>query len=63
MAWFEHFHSVALGGDDSTKAIISATVRDTDSFIAEIEQDHALSELAGVPLLLSALIYPSISGR
>jgi len=63
MAWFEHFHSVALGGDNSNKAITSATVRDTDSFMAEIEQDHALSELAGVPLLLSALIYLRLQGR
>jgi predicted NACHT family NTPase len=61
--WFEHFHAATLPSGSPPEAVSSAAVRDTDSFMVEVEQDSALSELAGVPLLLSVLIYLRLQGR
>lgn len=61
-AWFAHFHAATLPDGSSRDAISSAAIRDTESFMAEVEQDRALSELAGTPLLLSALIYLRLQG-
>jgi len=62
-AWFVHFHRATLPQNGSPEAISSAAVRDTESFMAEVEQETALSELAGTPLLLSVLIYLRLQGR
>jgi hypothetical protein len=56
-AWFAHFYRAMAPGEESQEAISSAATRDTESFMTEVKQDRAISELAGVPLLLSALIY------
>jgi hypothetical protein len=61
--WFEHFYEATLPSGSSPEAVSSAAARDTESFMAEVEQDSALSELAGVPLLLSVLIYLRLQGR
>jgi len=62
-AWFTHFHTATLQSGSSSDAIKSAAHRDTDAFMTEVQPDDALSTLAGIPLLLSALIYLRLQGR
>jgi hypothetical protein len=61
-AWFAHFYTATLPYGSSQDAVSSAAIRDTESFMAEVEQDRAISELAGTPLLLSALIFLRLQG-
>ena len=60
--WFHHFHSAAAATSDPIQ--LAATVRrDTESFIEQIQHDSALANLAGIPLLLSALICLRLRGQ
>ncbi len=62
-AWFEHFYMATLPNGSLPDVVSSAAIRNTESFMSEVEQDTALSELAGIPLLLSVLIYLRLQGR
>jgi hypothetical protein len=61
-AWFEHYHTISLPSGSASTASLAAN-RETNSFMAEIGQDPALVELAGIPLLLSALICLRLRGQ
>lgn len=59
--WFGHFHAAENGSDET--ALEQAVARDATDFANDLSQDPALSELSGVPLLLSVMIYLRLSGR
>lgn len=59
--WFRHFHETA-GALDAT-ALDLAVVRDASGFSNDLSEDPALSELGGIPLLLSVMIYLRLTGR
>lgn len=61
--WFEHFHRAALANESPSLPLATLVGRQTDAFISEVRQDADLSDLAGTPLLLSALIYLRLMGR
>jgi hypothetical protein len=59
--WFRHFHKAEAALD--TIALEQAVVRDTTEFANDLSEDPGMSELGGVPLLLSVLIYLRLTGR
>ena len=59
--WFRHFHNA--GGGLDTIALEQAVTRDATEFANDLSEDPALSELGGVPLLLSVMIYLRLTGH
>jgi hypothetical protein len=59
--WFRHFHKAEAALD--TIALEQAVTRDAAEFANDLSEDSALSELGGVPLLLSVMIYLRLTGR
>ncbi len=59
--WFRHFHETA--GALDTAAVDLAVARHAGEFSNDLSEDSALSELGGIPLLLSTLIYLRLTGR
>ena len=59
--WFRHFHEAETSFDAA--ALEQAVSRDATEFANDLSEDPALSELCGVPLLLSVMIYLGLSGR
>lgn len=59
--WFRHFHE-AQGSMDAV-ALEQAVDRDAGDFALDLAEDPVRSDLAGVPLLLSVLVYLRLSGR
>ncbi|MET0038005.1 MAG: hypothetical protein ABW097_19085 [Candidatus Thiodiazotropha lotti] len=59
--WFRHFHRTEAILD--AIALEQAVTRDSEGFAEELSEDPTLSELGGVPLLLSVLIYLRLIGR
>lgn len=59
--WFRHFHKTEAAID--TIALEQAVMRDATEFAGDLSEDRALSELGGVPLLLSVMIYLRLTGR
>src|SRR5262249_10500199 len=53
--WFRHFHNAEAALDRI--ALEQAVARDATEFANDLSEDPALSELGGVPLLLSVMIY------
>lgn len=61
--WFNHFHNAKAQQNTTQTTVQSIAETETDLFMAEIASDSDLSEVAGIPLLLSALIYLRLLGR
>jgi hypothetical protein len=59
--WFRHFHKAE--GELDMIALEQAVTRDATRFAIDLSEDPALSELGGVPLLLSVLIYLRLTGH
>jgi hypothetical protein len=59
--WFRHFHKAGTTLD--TIALEQAVTRDATEFANDLSEDPTLSELGGVPLLLSVMIYLRLTGR
>lgn len=59
--WFKHFHKAEAALD--TIVLEQAVTRDATEFANELSEDPTLSELGGVPLLLSVMIYLRLTGR
>jgi hypothetical protein len=59
--WFRHFHRAE--GELDTIALEQAVTRDATEFANDLSEDPALSELGGVPLLLSVMIYLRLTGH
>ncbi|NTX60376.1 hypothetical protein HUA74_06860 [Myxococcus sp. CA051A] len=59
--WFKHFHETEASLD--VVALEQAVTRDAAEFADELSEDPELSELGGVPLLLSVMIYLRLLGR
>lgn len=59
--WFRHFHQAEAALD--TTALEQAVTRDATELANDLSEDPALSELGGVPLLLSVMIYLRLTGR
>ncbi len=59
--WFRHFHDAGALLDATAQQ--QAVARDSEAFASELSEDPVLSELGGVPLLLSAMIYLRLTGR
>lgn len=59
--WFRHFHE-AQGATDTT-TLAQVVARGAGDFASDLADDPVRSELAGVPLLLSVLVYLRLSGR
>jgi len=59
--WLRHFHKAEAALD--TIALEQAITRDATEFANDLSEDPTLSELGGVPLLLSVMIYLRLTGR
>jgi hypothetical protein len=59
--WFRQFHETETSFD--AVALEQAVSRDATEFANDLSEDPALSDLCGVPLLLSVMIYLRLSGR
>ena len=59
--WFRHFHNAAAALDPI--ALEQAVTRDATGFANDLSEDPTLSELGGIPLLLSVMIYLRLTGR
>lgn len=59
--WFRYFRSTEEASDEDT--LNQAVLRDVTEFSNELCEDTAISELGGIPLLLSGMIYLKLSGR
>lgn len=59
--WFRHFHKAEAALD--TIALEQAVARDATEFANDLSEDPTLSELGGIPLLLSVMIYLRLTGR
>jgi hypothetical protein len=59
--WFRHFHRAGAALD--AIALEQAVARDTTGFANDLSEDTTLSELGGIPLLLSVMIYLRLTGR
>ena len=59
--WFRHFHKAEATLD--AVALEQAVTRDATEFANDLSEDPAMSELGGVPLLLSVMIYLRLTGR
>jgi len=59
--WFRHFHE-ASGVIDAGR-LAEAVARDGDDFSRELSESPVRAELAGIPLLLSVLVFLRLSGR
>jgi hypothetical protein len=58
--WFRHFYKVGAALD--TLVLEQAVTREATGFTYELSEDPTLSELGGVPLLLSVMIYLRLAG-
>ena len=61
--WFTHFHKATLPPTALSSSAEAAGTQQTEAFMDEIAGDEDLFELAGIPLLLSALVYLRLLGR
>ena len=59
--WFRHFHKTEATLD--AIALEQAVARDATGFANDLSEDPTLSELGGIPLLLSVMIYLRLTGR
>jgi hypothetical protein len=59
--WFRHFHKTEAALDEL--ALEQAVTRDATGFANDLSEDPTLSELGGIPLLLSVMIYLRLTGR
>lgn len=59
--WFRHFHKAEAALD--TTALEQAVIRDATGFANDLSEDSTWSELGGIPLLLSVMIYLRLMGR
>lgn len=59
--WFRHFHQAGTALD--AIALEQAVARDTTRFANDLSEDPTMSELGGIPLLLSVMIYLRLTGR
>lgn len=59
--WFRHFHKAEATLDPI--ALEQAVTRDARGFANDLSEDSTLSELGGIPLLLSVMIYLRLTGR
>ena len=59
--WFRHFHKAEAALDQI--ALEQAVTRDATEFANDLSEDSTLSELGGIPLLLSVMIYLRLTGR
>jgi len=59
--WFRHFHKAEAALD--TTALEQAVTRDATGFANDLSEDSTWSELGGIPLLLSVMIYLRLVGR
>ena len=59
--WFRHFHEAGVALDAA--ALEQAVARDATEFANDLSEDPTLSELGGIPLLLSVMIYLRLTGR
>jgi hypothetical protein len=59
--WFRHFHKAEATLDPI--ALEQAVTRDATGFANDLSEDSTLSELGGIPLLLSVMIYLRLTGR
>ena len=59
--WFRHFHQAAEALD--ALALEQAVTRDATEFTNDLSEDPTLSELGGIPLLLSVMIYLRLTGH
>jgi len=59
--WFRHFHQAEAALD--ALALEQAVTRDSKEFANDLSEDPTLSELGGIPLLLSVMIYLRLTGR
>lgn len=59
--WFRHFHKAEAALDPN--ALEQAVKRDASGFANNLSEDQTLSELGGIPLLLSVMIYLRLTGR
>lgn len=59
--WFRHFHKAGAALDGV--ALAQAVTRDAKEFANDLSEDPTLSELGGIPLLLSVMIYLQLTGR
>lgn len=59
--WFRHFHKAEAALNPI--ALEQAVTRDATGFANDLSEDPTLSELGGIPLLLSVMIYLRLTGR
>jgi hypothetical protein len=59
--WFRHLYQAAAA--TSLIALEQAVTRDATEFANDLSEDSTLSELGGIPLLLSVMIYLRLTGR
>ena len=59
--WFTHFYEAEAALD--AIALEHAVTRDVTEFAKDLSEDPTFSELGGVPLLLSVMIYLRLTGR
>ena len=59
--WFRHFHKAEATLDPI--ALEQAVTRDATGFANDLSEDSTWSELGGIPLLLSVMIYLRLTGR
>jgi len=59
--WFRHFHKAEAALDPI--ALEQAVNRDATGFANDLSEDSTLSELGGIPLLLSVMIYLRLTGH
>ncbi len=59
--WFRHFHKAEAALDPI--ALEQAVTRDATGFANDLSEDSTWSELGGIPLLLSVMIYLRLTGR
>ncbi|MBI5604358.1 MAG: hypothetical protein HY879_13510 [Deltaproteobacteria bacterium] len=59
--WFRHFHNASAAFDPIS--LEQAVTRDATEFANDLSEDSTLSELGGIPLLLSVMIYLRLTGR
>jgi len=62
--WFRHFHMAEAPGEAlDAISLEQAVSRAATEFANELSQDPKMSELSGVPLMLSVMIYLRLTGR
>jgi hypothetical protein len=61
--WFSHFKQATSPGGATGSNTLAWIKNQTEDFLSKISADEDLGELAGIPLLLSALVYLRLLGR